>query len=164
MAGSVTTAMPTSFKGELPQAIHNFTITTGNVFKMALTSVALAGNIAFGAATTNAGTPGSGTPSQANLGTDEVTGTGYVAGGFAWTAAQNLTPLTSGTSAYWSWSVNPSWSTATFSTSGCIIYNSSASNKAVYVGSFGGTQTVTAGTFTVLLPTNGVGTSILQLT
>lgn len=164
MAGSVTTAMPTSFKGELPQAIHNFTTTTGHVFKMALFGTALAGNIAYGAATTNAGTPGSGSPSQANIGTDETTGAGYTANGFAWTAAQNTTPSTSGTSAFWSWSVNPSWTSATFSTVGCIIYNSSASNKAVYVGSFGGTQTVTAGTFTVLLPTNGVGTSILQLT
>ena len=51
----------------------------------------------------------------------------------------------------------------TISTVGCEIYNSSASNKVVYVGSFGGTQSVTAGTLTLVQPTNGVGTSLLQL-
>ena len=61
MAGSVATAFPTSFKGELPQALHNFTTTTGNVFKCALIAAALAGNVAYGALTTNYGS-GSGTP------------------------------------------------------------------------------------------------------
>jgi hypothetical protein len=153
MAG-FTTAFPTSFKGELPQAVHNFTASTGHVFKCALGIASPTGT--YGAATTN----------YSNLtgNSDEVAnGSGYTTGGFAWTAAQNTTPATSGTGAYWSWSVNPSWTSASFSTSGCIIYNSSASNKAVYVGSFGGTQTVTSGTLTLTLPTNGVGTSILQL-
>ncbi len=146
--------MPTSFKSELPQAIHNFTITTGNVFKCALMKVGVAGT--YGAATTNY--------SDLTGASDEVaSGGGYTTGGFAWTAAQNITPLNSGTGAYWQWSVNPSWTSATFSTIGCIIYNSSASNRAVYVGSFGGTQTVTAGTLTLVQPTNGVGTSLLQI-
>lgn len=163
MAGSVTTAFPTSFKGELPQALHNFTTTSGNVFKVALMTSTLAGNIAYGAATTAWGSS-AGTPTQSNLGTDEVAnGSGYTSGGFAWTAAQNTTPATSGTGAYWSWSVNPSWTSASFSTSGCMIYNSSASGRCVYIGSFGGTQTVTSGTLTIVLPTNGVSTSILQI-
>lgn len=148
-----TTAFPTSFKGELPQALHNFTTTTGNVFKMALVKVSPTGT--YGATTTNY--------SDLTGNSDETSGTGYSAGGFAWTAAQNTTPATSGTGAYWSWSVNPSWTSASFSATGCIIYNSSASNRAVYVGSFGGTQTVTSGTFTVVLPTNAVSTSILQI-
>ena len=152
MAG-FTTAFPTSFKGELPQALHNFTTTSGNVFKMALGKVGPTGT--YGAATTNY--------SDLTGNSDETSGTGYSVGGFAWTAAQNITPLTSGTGAYWSWSVNPSWTTASFSTTGCIIYNSSASNKAVYVGSFGGTQTVTSGTLTIVLPSNAVSTSILQI-
>jgi hypothetical protein len=148
-----TTSMPTSFKAELAQAIHNFTITTGHVFKMALGIAAPAGT--FGAATTN----------YSQLGTDELaTATGYTRPGFAWTAAQNTTPSISGTSAFWSWSINPSWTSATFSTSGCLIQNSTAGGNAAYVGSFGGVQTVTSGTFTVLLPANGLGTSILQLT
>jgi hypothetical protein len=150
-----TTAMPTSFKVELPQALHNFTITTGNVFKVALGIVSPAGT--YGAATTN----------YSNLtgNSDEVpNGSGYTTGGFAWTAAQNITPTATGTTAFWEWSVNPSWSSASFSTTGCIIYNSSASNRAVYVGSFGGTQTVTSGTLTLVLPTNDASNALLRIT
>ncbi len=154
MAG-FTTAFPTSAKAELAQAIHNYTTTTGNVFKVALGKTSPAGT--YGAATVNY--------SDLTGNSDEVAnGSGYTTGGFAWTAAQNTTPLTSGTTAYWSWSVNPSWTSATFSTVGCIAYNSSASNKAVYVGDFGGTQSVSAGTLTLVLPTNGVSTSILRIT
>lgn len=152
--GSIATAFPTSFKAELPQALHNFVNTSGNVFKMALIKATPTG--VYGAASTNY--------SNITGNSDEVTGTGYSAGGFAWTAAQNTTPAASGTSATWSWSVNPSWTTATFSTDGCMIYNSSASSRAVYVGTFGGTQSVSAGTFTVILPANTVGNAILQLT
>lgn len=158
---SVTSAMTTSFKAELAQGLHNFTITTGNVFKAALFIATTAGT--WDSTAANYGT-NSGAPTVTNIGTDELaTGSGYTAGGFVWTAAQNITPLTSSTSAYWSWSANPTWNSATFSTSGCMIYNSTSSNKTVAVFSFGGTQTVTAGTFTITLPTNGVGTSILQL-
>jgi hypothetical protein len=152
MAG-FTTAFPTSFKGELPQAVHNFTATTGHDFKVALGKVSPTGT--YGAATTN----------YSNLtgNSDEVTGTGYSAGGYDLTAAQNLTPATSGTGAYWQWGTNPNWTSATISTVGCLIYNASASNKCVYVGSFGGTQSVTSGTLTLVQPANGVGTSLLQL-
>lgn len=153
MAG-LTTAFPTSFKGELPQATHNFTTTTGNVFKAALCKISPTGT--YGAATTNY--------SDLTGNSDEVTGTGYSAGGFAWTAAQNTTPSTSGTTAFWSWSTNPSWTTATFSTAGTIFYNSSASNKAVYVGDFGGNQSVSVGTFTIVLPTNNNSSAILRIT
>lgn len=150
--GSITTSFPTSLKGELPQALHSFVQGTGHVFKAALIIPSPAGT--FGAASTN----------YSNLGADEVAnGSGYTTGGFAWTAAQNITPLTSGTQAYWSWSVNPSWTSATFSAAGCMIYNSTSGNRAVYVGSFGGTQTVSAGTFTLVLPANGAGTSVLQI-
>lgn len=149
-----TTAMPTSFKAELPQALHNFTTTTGNVFKVALGKVGVAGT--YGAATTNY--------SDLTGNSDEVSsGGGYTTGGFAWTAAQNTTPSSSGTTAFWSWSTNPSWTSASFSTTGCIIYNSSASNRAVYVGSFGGTQTVTSGTLTLVLPTNDASNAILRI-
>jgi hypothetical protein len=153
MAG-FTTAFPTSFKGELPQALHNFTASTGNVFKCALGIASPTGT--YGAATTN----------YSNLtgNADEVaSGSGYTTGGFAWTAAQNVTPATSGTTAYWQWSTNPNWTSASFSTSGCIIYNSSASNQAVYVGSFGGTQTVTSGTLTLVLPTNNSSSALLRI-
>ena len=150
--GSTTTAFPTSEKAELPQGLHNFTTTTGNVFKFALIKVTPTG--VYGAASTNY--------SNITGNSDEVTGTGYSAGGFAWTAAQNTTPASSGTQAFWSWSVNPSWTAATFATQGGMAYNSTNGNRAVYVGDFGGTQSVSAGTFTLVLPANGSGTSILQ--
>ena len=152
MAG-FSTAFPSSFKSELPQALHNFTASTGNDFKCALGIASPAGT--YGPATTN----------YSNLtgNSDEVpNGSGYTTGGFDFTAANNITPAVSGTAAIWSWSANPSWTSATFSTSGCIIYNASASNRAVYVGSFG-SQSVTSATFTLILPVNAVGTAILQL-
>jgi hypothetical protein len=153
MAG-YTTAFPTSAKLELATATHNYTITTGNVFKIALGKTSPTGT--YGAATVNY--------SDLTGNSDEVAnGSGYTTGGFAWTAAQNITPQTTGTTAYWQWSVNPSWTSASFSTVGCISYNSSASNKAVYVGDFGGTQTVTSGTLTLVLPTNNSTTALLRL-
>lgn len=153
MAG-FTTAFPTSAKAELAQALHNFTANTGNVFKVALGIASPAGT--YGAATTNY--------SQLTGAADEVpNGSGYTTGGFAWTAAQNITPTTSGTTAFWSWSVNPSWTSATFSTSGCIIYNSTNSNRAVYVGSFGGTQSVSSGVLTLVLPTNDSSNAVLRI-
>lgn len=81
----------------------------------------------------------------------------------------------SGTSAYWNPNgtvgpANPTWTSASFSTTGCIFYNAGGStgvggspNQAICVESFGGTQTVTAGTFTVLLPAFGAGTALLTV-
>ncbi len=149
---TVTTAMPTSFKVELPQALHSFVITTGNVFKIALIIPSPAGT--YGAASTN----------YSNLTVDEVAnGSGYTTGGFAWTAAQNITPTATGTTAFWQWSVNPSWSAATFSTIGCMIYNSSSGNRAVYTGDFGGTISVAAGTLTLVQPSNTATTALLRI-
>lgn len=152
MAG-VTTAFPTSAKLELATAIHDYTTTTGDVFKCALIKPACAGT--YGAASTNY--------SDVTGNSDEASGDGYDAGGFAWTAAQNITPQTNSGKAYWQWDTNPSWAAASFSTIGCLIYNSSASNRAVYVGTFGGTQTVTAGTLTLVLPTNNSSSALLRL-
>lgn len=153
MAG-FTTAMPTSFKKEILQAVHDFTATTGHAFKVALGKV------------TPTGTYGAGTVNYSDLtgNSDEVaSGGGYTTGGYAITAANNTTPTTSGTTAYTTPAVNPSWTSATFSAVACIMYNTSASNKAVYVGDFGGTQTVSAGTFTILMPTNNSSSALLRI-
>lgn len=90
---------------------------------------------------------------------DEVSGTGYSAGGFAWTAAQLTGIATSGTTAYGQFSTSPSWTTATFSTIGSLTYNTAnrlanVTNRNLVVNDFGGTQTVAAGTFTATLPAN----------
>lgn len=149
MAGT-TTAMCTSFKGEVLQAQHNFTATTGNTFKMALIKVSPTGT--YGAASTNY--------SNITGNSDEVSGTGYSAGGATLT---NVTPTTSGTTALTTFSPNPSWTSATFSTTACMIYNSSSSNKSVATYDFGGTQTVSGGTFTVVMPTADASNAILRI-
>ena len=137
---------------------------TGDVFKLALIKVSPSRT--FAGDSTNAGTPGSGTPSATNLGTDEVTGTGYAAGGFALT---NTSPaIASTTYATWSFGTNPSWTSATISATAAMIYNTSTrfggvANRAISIHDFGGTQSVTAGTLTVTLPTNAANTAILQI-
>lgn len=152
--GTITTAFPTSLKVELPSHIHNFVQTSGDVFKVALIIPSPAGT--YGAATTNY--------SDLTGNSDEVpNGSGYTTGGFAFTAAQNITPASSGTTSFWEWSTNPNWTSATFSAAGCLIYNSSQSNKAVYIGSFGGTVAVTSGTFTLVMPTNNNSSALLRI-
>ena len=119
MAG-ITTAMCTSFKKELMQAIHDFTASTGDTFKIALFKTSIAGT--YGAATVNY--------SDMTGNSDEVAnGSGYTTGGNTLT---NVTPTTSGTTAFADFS-DTSWSSASFSCTGCMIYNSSDSNKAVSV-------------------------------
>jgi hypothetical protein len=141
---------------------------TGDAFKMLLIKVAPART--FDGSQTNIGTPGSGTPGVANVGTDETSGTGYTTGG---TALTNVTPSLAGTStAITNFSPNPSWTSATFSTTACVIYNNSTrlgaaatplNGRAVSVHDFGGTQTVAGGTFTVLMPTADQNNAILRI-
>lgn len=127
----------------------------GDTFKMALIKVGAAG--AYGAASTNY------TDITGN--TDETSGTGYTAGG---TALTNVDPSASSPSAFTTFSPNPTWTTATFSTIGCMIYNTAQNGPlatpGVSVHDFGGTQTVSAGTFTAVMPTAAVGTAVLQIT
>jgi hypothetical protein len=146
-----TQAMCTSFLGELMTATHNFTTGTGNTFKAALFLTSATQN----AATTAYGTSG------------EVTGTGYSAGGV--TVTNGTSPLSTNSSAtagvgYWTPSASITYSGVTLSTAfdAVLIYNSSASNKAVSVHTFG-SQTITAGTFTLTMPANTTSTALLRL-
>lgn len=149
---------------------------TADVFKFLL--LISTASRAYSGTQTNVGTPGTGAGSVTNVGTDEVAnGLGYTTGGVT---LVNISPAVGTTAAFWSFTTNPSWSSATFSTTGGIIYNTtvrmgaaangitanaagSAINRAFSVHDFGGTQTVAGGTFTVVLPTNAQGTAILQL-
>ena len=150
MAISVTTAMPTSFKGEVLQALHNFTASTGNTFKIALLKAAAAGSGTFGAATTN----------YSDLSTDELgTGSGYTAGG---NTLVNITPTTSGTTGFTDFD-DTTWTAATFTTSGALIYNSTSSNRAAAVLSFGGDQQVSSGDFQIQLPAAAASTAIIRI-
>ena len=83
--------------------------------------------------------------------TEEITGSGYTAGGVTLT---NQVVATSGTTAYFD-ADDPEWTSASFTTAGALIYNSTASNKAIAVLSFGGDFTVTSGTFRIVFPTPG---------
>lgn len=146
-----TQAMCTSFLGELMTATHNFTTSTGNTFKAALY---------LASATVNASTTAYST-------TGEVTGTNYTPGGV--TVTNGTSPLSSNTSTtagtgYWTPSASITYTNVTLSTAfdAVLIYNSSASDKAVSVHTFG-SQTVTAGTFTLTMPSNTTSTALLRL-
>lgn len=147
-----TQAMCTSFKGELLVGHHNFGTgvvrgsTTADTFKAALY---------LASATVNAST-------TAYSATNEVSGTGYTAGGATVTNA--TAPTTSGTTAYWTPSASIAWTTVTLSTSfdAVLIYNSTQSNKAVSVHTFGAT-TVTAGNFTLTMPANDASNALLRI-
>ena len=150
MTGSITTAMCTSFKSELMQGLHNFTTSTGNTFNLALIKYSLTGT--YSASSTNY--------SNITGNSDEVSGTGYTAGGLALT---NVTPTTSGTTAYTNFSGTIQWTTATIDAEGMMIYNVTNSNKACAVYDFGGEQKSTAGTFTVNMPSATSSTAILRI-
>ena len=152
-----TQSMCTSFMSELMTATHNFgtapirAASTADTFKAALY---------LASATINAST-------TAYTATGEVTGTGYTAGGVTVTnatpPASTNTSATAGT-AYWTPSASITYTTVTLTTAfDCVlIYNSTQSNKAVSVHTFG-SQTVTAGTFTLTMPSNTTSTALLRL-
>lgn len=144
--------MCTSFKGELLVGHHNFG--TG-VVRAATTADTVKAALYLTTATINAST-------TAYTATGEVSGTGYTAGGVTVTNA--TAPATSGTTAYWTPSASISFSSVTLSTAfDCVLlYNSTQSNKAISVHTFG-SQTVTAGTFTLTMPTNDASTGLIRL-
>jgi hypothetical protein len=148
---SVTTAMPTSFKVEILKAVHNFTASTGNTFKLALMKATASGSGTYGAATT----------SYDNLSTDELSnGNGYTTGGNTLTS---VTPVADGTTAVCDFD-NTTWSAATFTTCGGIIYNDTAAgNPACAVLSFGGDQQVSSGDFQIQFPAAAAATAIIRI-
>ena len=149
--------MCTSFMGQLLTATHNFGVaptrgsTAADTFKAALYLTS---------ATINAGT-------TAYSATGEVSGTNYTAGGITVTNATAPTATNSSATAgvaYWTASANLVYTTVTLSTAfdTVLIYNSSQSNAALSVHTFG-SQTVTAGTFTLTMPSNTTTTALLRL-
>lgn len=150
---SVTTAMPTSFKVEILRAVHNFTASTGNTFKLALMKATAAGSGTYGAATT----------SYDNLtsNSDELpNASGYTTGGNTLTS---VTPVADGTTAVCDFD-NTTWTTATFTTCGGIIYNDTAAgNPACAVLSFGGDQQVSSGDFQIQFPAAAAATAIIRI-
>ena len=152
-----TQSMCTSFMGELTTATHNFGTAPTRGTSAADT---FKGALYLASATLNAST-------TAYSATDEVSGTGYSAGGVTVTNA--TAPIATNSSitagvAYWTPSASLTYTTVTLTTAfDCVlIYNSSQGNKAVSVHTFG-SQTVTAGTFTLTMPTNATTTALLRL-
>ena len=150
MAITVTTAMPTSFKVELLKGLHDFT-NGADVFKIALLKSAAAGSGTYGAASTNY--------SNITGNTDEASGTGYTAGGNTLT---NVTPTSDGTTAITDFA-DTTWSSASFTTCGAMIYNTNNSNSACAVLSFGGDQTVSSGDFQIQMPAAAASTAIIRI-
>lgn len=156
---------------------HTGTVTTGTIsftadaFKLSLIKVSPSGT--YDATLVNAGTPNNssgGAPSTTNIGTDEVAASGtYSAGGVA---LVNVSPLLSSTTGVGSFG-NVSITSATISTIAAVIYNTNTrlgaatfalgANRVLSVYDLGGTQTVTAGTLSLVMPTQNSSTGLLRI-
>jgi hypothetical protein len=146
---AITQAMCTSFKVDLLNGIHAFG-----------TTVARAGTTAdtmYMALYTSSATLDDTT--TAYTATNEVSGTGYVAGGQALTT---VAPTSSGTTAYLDFN-DETWTSSTITARGALIYNSTQSNKSVAVLDFGADKTSTAGDFTVVFPTADASNAIIRI-
>lgn len=146
---SILQGATTSFKVELLQAVHNFGPTSPDTFKVALYTAS---------ADINASTTAYST-------TNEVTGTGYTAGGNTLTI--DVSPTSGNNSsniptAYISFS-NTSWTSASFTARAALIYNSSQSNKSVAVLDFGSDKTVSNDTFQIIFPTPDANSAIVRI-
>ena len=149
---AISTAMCTSFKKELLEAVHNFKNSGGDTFKIALYAIGGGGKSSttatLGAATTAYTTTG------------EVANSGsYTAGGGSLT---RVDPTSSGTTGFTDFS-DISFTTATITARGALIYNGTDSDKAVCALDFGGNKTSTAGTFTVAFPAAAASTAIIRI-
>lgn len=152
-----TQSMCTSFLGELMTATHNF---GASPIRAAATADTFKAALYLASATLNAST-------TVYSATGEVSGTNYSAGGVTITNATAPTATNASTTAgvgYWTPSASIVYTTVTLTTSfdTVFIYNSTQSNKAVSVHTFTA-QTITAGTFTLTMPSNTTTTALLRL-
>ena len=163
---AITSAICNSFKVEILQGGHNFNDSsgapTGNTFKIALYS---SNSASLSISATAYTAPADGTADPTN--TYEVTSTssGYTTGGKSLTASAD--PVLSGDTACVKFA-DISWTSASFTARGCLIYNSTAvtgftTNRAVCAVNFGADKTVTSGTFTVQFPAQTAGNAIVQI-
>ena len=142
---AITSAICNSFKQEILEAEHNFTASSGNTFNLALYD----SDATLSKSTTVYTT------------SEELATTGgYTAKGNALTS---VTPVLDSDTAVCDFA-NSSWTSATFTANGCLIFNDSASgDPAVCTIAFGGDKTVTSGTFTIEFPAAAASTAIIQL-
>jgi len=141
---AITSAVCTSFKVELLKGVHNFTASSGNTFNIALYT----SSASLGASTT------------AYTTSEEVSGSGYTAKGNALTS---VTPVASSTTAVCDFN-DTSFTSASFTARGCMIFNDSASgDPACVIIDFGSDKTVTSGTFTIQFPTADSSNAIIRI-
>ena len=144
---AITSAICNSFKQEILEAEHNFTASTGNTFNLALYD----SDATLGAGTT------------AYTTSEEITntsGTAYTAKGKALTS---VTPTLDSSTAVCDFA-DVSWTSASFSARGCLIFNDSHStDAAVCAIDFGGDKTATSGTFTIQFPAAAASTAIIRI-
>ena len=147
-----TQAMCTSFKGEILSGIHALGTT---VIRAGTGADTLKAALYLASATVNAST-------TAYSATNEVSGTNYSAGGITVTNA--TAPTTSGTTGYWTPSASFTYTNVTLATAfdAVLVYNSTQSNKAISVHTFG-SQTITAGTFTLTMPTSDATNALIRI-
>ena len=149
---AITQAMCTSFKKELLEGVHNFKNSGGDTFKLAL--------FAEGSGGKSSTTATLGATTTALVTTGEVASSGtYATGGGSLT---RVDPSTSGTTAFTDFA-DLSFTTATITAMGALIYNSSDSNKAVAVLDFTSNKTSTSGTFTIQFPTADASNAIIRI-
>ena len=143
---AITSAICNSFKAEVLQALHNFTASSGNSFKLSLyTSSATLNKSTTAYATTNE--------------ISNTSGSAYVAGGKALTS---VTPALSTDTACCDFA-DISFTSASFTANGCLIYNDTQADKAVCVVAFGSDKTVSSGTFTIQFPTADASNAIVRI-
>ena len=136
---AITQAIATSFKSEILSGTH----ASGDTYKIALYT----SSATLGASTT------------AYTATNEVVGAGYTAGG---ATLSGFAVTTDGTTAVLDFA-DASWTSATITARGALIYNSTKSNKAVYILDFGADKTSTNGTFTVTFPTADATNGLIRI-
>ena len=144
---AISSAICNTFKKEILTAVHNFTASSGNTFNLALYT----SSASMGAGTT------------AYTSTNEITntsGSSYSAKGQALTS---VTPVLDSSTAVCDFA-NISWTSASFTANGCLIFNDTASgDPGVCVIAFGGDKTVTSGTFTIEFPSAAAATAIVAI-
>jgi len=142
---AITSAICNSFKAEILKAVHNFTASSGDTFNLALyTSSATLSKSTTAYTTSN----------------EVATASGYTAKGKALTS---VTPALSSDTAVCDFS-NVSWTSASFTSRGCLIFNDTATgDPSCCAIDFGGDKTVTSGTFTIEFPAASAGTAIIGI-
>ncbi len=143
---AISSAVCNSFKQEILVGTHNFTASSGNSFKLALYT----SSASLGASTTAYSTSNE---------ISNASGSAYTAGGKALTS---VTPVLDGSTAVCDFA-DISFTSASFTANGCLIYNDTQSDKAVCVVAFGGDKTVSSGTFTIQFPAAAASTAIVRI-